>query len=153
LVYIANLLKKEQPRSTVYLVGTVWEEYNLRGAIIAARACKPDIAIALDVVLAGDTPDLKNRFEVFLGKGPALMMYNFHGRGTLNGTIPHKGLTDLAMSAAKQLNIPLQRFAAVGILTDSSYVQLEGNGIAALELGFPARYAHTPTEICDIKEK
>ncbi len=152
LVYIASLLQKETPRSTVYLVGTVWEEYNLRGATLAARACRPDIAIALDVVLTGDTPDLKNRFEVFLGKGPALMMYNFHGRGTLNGTIPHKGLVDLAIRSARQFNIPLQRFAAVGILTDSSYVQLEGNGIAALELGFPARYTHTPTEVCDIKD-
>lgn len=152
LVCIANLLKNQQAKSTVYLVGTVWEEFNLRGASIAARACKPDIAIALDVVLTGDTPELKNRFEVFLGKGPAMQMYNFHGRGTLNGTIPHKGLSDLAVTVAKENNIPLQRFASVGILTDSSYVQLEGNGVAALELGFPTRYTHTPTEVCDVKD-
>lgn len=152
LVYIAGLLKNQQPKSTVYLVGTVWEEYNLRGAMIAARTCKPEIAIALDVVITGDTPDLKDKFEVFLGQGPVMMLYTFHGRGTLNGTIPHKGLTDLAVIAAKEKAIPLQRFAAVGILTDSSYVQLEGDGIAAVELGFPARYTHTPVEVCDVKD-
>jgi Cellulase M and related proteins len=152
LVHIAGLLKKQQPKSTVYLVGTVWEEYNLRGAMVAARTCKPEIAIAMDVVLTGDTPDLANRFETFVGGGPAMMLYNFHGRGTLNGTIPHKGLTDLSTVTAKEKKIPLQRFVAVGILTDSSYVQLEGDGVAALELGFPARYTHTPTEVCDVKD-
>ncbi|MHB8062490.1 MAG: M42 family metallopeptidase [Ruminiclostridium sp.] len=152
LVHIAILLKQQQTKSTVYLVGTVWEEFNLRGATIAARECNPDVAIALDVVLTGDTPDMKNRFEVSLGKGPAMMMYNFHGRGTLNGTIPHKGLTNLALLAAREMKIPLQYFAGVGILTDSSYVQLEGDGIAALELGFPTRYTHTPIEVCDVKD-
>ena len=32
---------------------------------------------------------------------------------------------------------------------DSAYVQLENEGIAALDLGFPARYTHTPVEACN----
>lgn len=149
LLLLARQLKEQPTESTVWLVGTVWEEFNLRGAIQAARAIHPDIAIALDVVLSGDTPDLAGRFDITLGKGPAMMLYNFHGRGTLNGTIPHPGLTELAEQAAEKANIPLQRFAGVGILTDSAYVQLEERGIPALELGFPARYTHTPVEVCD----
>jgi putative aminopeptidase FrvX len=40
----------------------------------------------------------------------------------------------------------------VGILTDSSYLQLEGEGVACLEMGFPARYTHTPVEVCDVAD-
>jgi len=148
LLRLAELLKKQPAAPAVWLVGSVWEEFNLRGAALAARTCAPDAAIALDVVLAGDTPDLQDKFDLQVGGGPAVMLYNFHGRGTLNGTIPHPGLVSLAEQTAAGLNINLQRFAGVGILTDSAYVQLEGKGIAALELGFPARYTHTPVEIC-----
>lgn len=152
LVIAARQLKEKRPASTVYLVGTVWEEFNLRGAIFAARACKPDITISLDVVLTGDTHDLKNRYDITCGKGPAVLLYTFHGRGTLNGTIPHQGLVDLAHRAADEEGIPLQRFAGLGILTDTSYVQLEGQGMAAVELGFPTRYTHTPVEVVDIQD-
>ena len=58
-------------------------------------------------------------------------------------------MADLAIRAAKEADIPLQRFASTGILTDSAYVQLENEGIAALDLGFPARYTHTPVETCN----
>ena len=152
LVNIACMLSKNRPVSDVYIVGTVWEEFNLRGAMIAARSIKPDIAICLDVVLAGDTPDLKGRFEAKVGAGPSVMLYSFHGRGTLNGTIPHEGLVKLAIETAKGDGISLQRFAALGILTDSSYLQLENAGIASIELGYPARYTHTPIEVCDIRD-
>jgi putative aminopeptidase FrvX len=149
LILLAQALWQRPARSTVWLVGTVWEEFNLRGAALAARAIQPKIAIALDVVLTGDTPDLRGRFDVRVGGGPAVMLYNFHGRGTLNGTIPQAGLVRLAEQAAKAQNLPLQRFAGVGLLTDSAYVQLEHTGVAAIELGFPARYTHTPAEVCD----
>ena len=149
LVRIASLLGQNRPKSDVYLVGTVWEEFNLRGAMIAARTVKPDVALCLDVVLAGDTPDLKSRYETRLGAGPAINLYTFHGRGTLNGTLPHDGLAKLAVQAAGEEHLPIQRFAAVGIITDSAYLQFEGSGIAVLDLGFPARYTHTPVEVCD----
>ncbi len=152
LVTAAERLKAKKPRGTVYLVGTVWEEFNLRGAMIAARTCKPDISISLDVVLAGDTRDLASRYDAACGKGPALILYSFHGRGTLNGTLPHQCLVELAERAAREDGIPLQRFASLGILTDSSYAQLEGMGLAAVELGFPARYTHTPVETANIRD-
>lgn len=152
LVHIASLLKENKPKADVYLVGTVWEEFNLRGAMIAARALKPDIAICLDVILSGDTPDLKTKYEAKMSKGPVITLYTFHGRGTLNGTIVHEGLRNLTLTAATEDNISVQRFASLGILTDSAYVQLENQGIAALELGFPARYTHTPVETCDIQD-
>jgi putative aminopeptidase FrvX len=152
LVDIAEQLHGEKPAGDVYLVGTVWEEFNLRGAMLAARSVKPDIAISLDVTLAGDTRDLSSRYDDHLGGGPCVQLYSFHGRGTLNGTLPHEGLFKLAKESAAKINCAFQRFAALGILTDASYVQLEGKGLACLEMGFPARYTHSPVEVCDIQD-
>jgi putative aminopeptidase FrvX len=120
--------------------------------MLAARSVKPDIAISLDVTLAGDTRDLSSRYDDLLGRGPCVQLYSFHGRGTLNGTLPHEGLFKLAKECAAKINCSFQRFAALGILTDSSYIQLEGKGVACLEMGFPARYTHSPVEVCDIQD-
>ena len=79
-------------------------------------------------------------------------LYSFHGRGTLNGTIPNENLFRLAKRAAEEEQIPLQRFASLGILTDAANIQLEGKGLACLEMGFPARYTHTPVEVCDYRD-
>ena len=154
LVLAAGLLKDRGPenRGPVYLVGTVWEEFNVRGAALAARAIQPDIAIALDVVLSGDTPDLAGRYNTACGQGPVVELYSFHGRGTLNGTLAHPGLVRLVEETSEKQRIPLQRFAGLGILTDSAYVQMEGRGPAALELGFVTRYTHTPTEMVCLRD-
>ena len=152
LVEIARQLSSRQHASTVYLVGTVWEEFNIRGAVFAARAVKPDLAICMDVTMSGDTPELAAKFETGMGKGPAVGMYNFHGRGTLNGCIGHQGLYRLALRCAEENGIPLQEFATVGMLTDAAYVQMENQYVGCLDMGFPARYTHTPIESADLKD-
>lgn len=152
LILAASLYAGERSASTIHFVGTIWEEFNIRGAVFAARAVKADISLCLDVVLASDVPDLKNRFDNALGKGPTVNLYSFHGRGTLNGTIPHEGLVKLAVSCAEENKIPLQRFASLGILTDSAYVQMENQGVACVDLGFPARYTHSPIEMCSLSD-
>jgi putative aminopeptidase FrvX len=139
-------------RPTVHLVFSVQEEFNLRGALPAAQALLPDIAIQLDLILATDTPDMAARGDVRLGGGPAMSMYSFHGRGTLNGTIPHPALVALFDAAAKAEKLPLQRSAHIGALTDNSYVQLVGEGVAAIDVGFPARYTHSSLEVCDLSD-
>ena len=152
LIGIAEELHNNRPACDVYLVGTVWEEFNLRGAMMAARTVKPDMAIMLDVTLASDTHDLRSRFEDRLGEGPCVSLYSFHGRGTLNGTLPHAPMFELCKRAAKEEELPLQRFASLGIVTDAAYLQLEQDGVACLEMGFPARYTHTPIEVCDVSD-
>jgi putative aminopeptidase FrvX len=52
--------------------------------------------------------------------------------------------------AARDAGLPLQRSAHVGALTDLSYVQLVGEGVAAIDLGFPMRYSHSALESCDV---
>jgi putative aminopeptidase FrvX len=152
MIEVARALLDSGPRPTVHLVFSVQEEFNLRGAVTAAQALSPDIAIQLDIVLATDTPDMAARGDVRLGGGPAMSMYSFHGRGTLNGTIPHPALVRLCEEAAAGEGLPLQRSAHVGALTDSAYVQLVGAGVAAIDLGFPTRYTHSSLEVCDLAD-
>lgn len=152
LVSIARQLQDNRPACDTYLVATVWEEFNLRGAMMAARTVKPDFAIMLDVTLAGDTHDLRGHYEDKLGQGACVQLYSFHGRGTLNGTLPHEPMFQLCKRCARENNLPLQRFASLGIVTDAAYLQLEQEGVACLEMGFPARYTHTPIEVCDVKD-
>lgn len=150
LVKLAEAAHAARPPATLFIVGTVQEEFNLRGAVVAANKVQPDVAISLDVMIAGDTPELQGRSALKLGSGPAIGLYSFHGRGTLNGTIPHPELVRIAKKAAATERIDFQRNAMLGILTDSSYVQLVGDGVPCIDLGYPARYTHTPIEVCDM---
>ena len=153
LAEVAERMGQSRPACDLYIVATVLEEFNLRGAMVAAQQIKPDIAVALDIMIAGDTPDLRGHSDIRLGGGPILGMYSFHGRGTLNGVLPHPALVKSFRETAAKRGIPLQRNAAVGLLTDLSYVQLVGEqGVASVDLGFPARYTHSPVEMCDLAD-
>jgi putative aminopeptidase len=152
VVEVGRALRDIHPRPTVHLVFSVQEEFNLRGALTAAQVLRPQIAIQLDLLLATDTPDMAYRGDVRLGGGPAMSLYSFHGRGTLNGTIPHPALVRLFERSATRLGMPLQRSAHVGALTETSYVQLVGGGIATIDVGFPMRYSHSALEVCDLRD-
>ncbi len=152
LVEAARAIAEAKAGPMVHIVFSVQEEFNLRGAVTAAQVLMPDIAIQLDLILASDTPDMGYRGEVRLGGGPAMSLYSFHGRGTLNGTIPHPAMVSLFEEAAGRLSLPLQRSAHTGALTDSSYVQLVGGGVASIDLGFPMRYTHSSLELCDLND-
>lgn len=152
IVEAARRLKEVESRPTVHFVFAVLEEFNLRGAMVAAQALRPAIAIQLDLALTSDTPDMAHRGEVRMGAGPAISHYSFHGRGTLNGTIPHPAVVDAVQRAASEEKIALQHTAHVGALTDSSYVQLVGEGVACVDLCFPSRYTHTSLEVCDMRD-
>lgn len=141
-----------RPGPTLHLVWSVQEEFNLRGAVVAAQNLSPDIAIQIDLMLATDTPDMADRGEMTLGGGPGISLYSFHGRGTLNGVIPHPALVALMEDTAEACSLPLQRSAQVGVLTDLSYVQLLGDGVASIDVGFPMRHSHSAVECCDLRD-
>jgi putative aminopeptidase FrvX len=96
---------------------------------------------------------MAGRGEVALGGGPGISLYSFHGRGTLNGVIPHPALVRLMEAAAAGAGVPLQRSAHTGALTDLSYVQFMGtDGVACLDVGFPMRYSHSALEVVDLAD-
>jgi len=150
LVEVARALASRNGGPTVHVVFSVQEEFNLRGAVVAAQGLRPDIAIQIDLMLACDTPDMADRGEMVLGGGPGISLYSFHGRGTLNGVIPHPAAVRLMEETAEAEGLTLQRSAQVGVLTDLSYVQLVGEGVVAIDVGFPCRYTHSSLEMCDL---
>jgi putative aminopeptidase len=152
MLELARAAKDLGGRPTIHLVFSVLEEFNLRGALTAAQVIQPDICIQLDLALATDTPDMGHRGDVKLGGGPVMTMFSFHGRGTLNGCIPHPALVSLFQRTADREKINLQRSAHIGALTETSYVQLVGKGVACIDMGFPARYTHSALEVCDLAD-
>lgn len=152
LALIAEKLAATPAPGDVYIVGTTQEEHNLRGAMTAAHAIQPDVAICLDIAMSSDEPGMDEYLDNAVGGGPSISLYTYHGRGTLNGVIAHDGLVRLAERTAAEQSIPVQRFAVRGVLTDATYVQLEGKGPATIDLFYPMKYAHSPCELCDMRD-
>ena len=152
LLRLQKKIKNIKDRPTVHIVFSVQEEFNLRGSLPVAQVLKPDIAMQIDLILANDTPDMISQGNVKLGGGPGMSLYSFHGRGTLNGVIPHPNLVNHFDKIANQLSIPLQRTANTGVLTDLSYIQLVNGGVASIDVGFPMRYSHSSLEVCDLRD-
>jgi putative aminopeptidase FrvX len=152
LVSVAEALAKKPAPVNVVVVATVQEEFNLRGAMVAAEKIKPVAAFSVDLVAAADTPEMGSPNGVEVGRGPVMGLYSFHGRGTLNGVIPHPGLVEMVERSAAKRKIPLQRHATVGLLTDASYVQFVNGGTPSLDLCWPTRYTHTGVELCSLDD-
>ncbi len=152
LIEVARLLAGRGEGPTVHVAFTTQEEFSLRGAQPLAQRLRPDIAIQVDIMLATDTPDMVGLGEMLLGQGPGISLYSFHGRGTLNGVIPHPAMVRLFETTAGEIGMPLQRSAQIGVLTDLSYVQPVGEGVASIDVGFPMRYSHSSHEIIDLRD-
>jgi putative aminopeptidase FrvX len=147
LVELAERLRGTEPPANVVLLGTVQEEFAVRGGVSAARRIDPDVALCIDVAIAHDTPDLRDLGETSLGAGPVLTRFT---RATLAGLVPHPTLRRFAARVAETHGVPLQHAALQGGLTDASNMQHEGRGIPSLDVSFPTRYTHTPVETIDL---
>lgn len=149
LISCAQLLHEHPPVRDVYLIGNVWEEYNQRATTYAVRKYNPIAVINMDMLLAGDTPDVRGHFHGAVGQGPMVSCYNFV---PFAGCIAHDGLLDLAEAAARDLGTGMQRYVCVGGLGDNAYAMLEGDGPAVIEIGSPVRYAHSSREVADLSD-
>jgi putative aminopeptidase FrvX len=153
LVKTLEALAAKRPRGKILIVASVQEEFNVRGVWPVFQAKKPDAAICLDVTIATDTPEIRHLGEVEIGGGPAVGLYEFHGRGTLGGLISHPKLRRYIETVARDEKIALQREVLIGIITDAAFSQLLGEaGVAMASLAVPIRYTHAPAELCDLKD-
>ena len=74
---LIGALKEMETKHTVYAVFTVQEEIGLRGAKTSSYTLNPDIAIATDVTIPGDSPGIqRSEAPVFLGEG--VVARNWH---------------------------------------------------------------------------
>lgn len=134
---VLKKLKGVEHPNRVFGVGTVQEEVGLRGAKTAAAAVQPDLAIAVDVGVAVDTPGLSEKDGLGkAGDGPGLVIYD----GSL---IAHKGLRDFIVSVAEEMNIPYQFDHIPGGGTDAGSIHLTGKGVPSISITIPTRYIHS----------
>ncbi len=132
--------------NTIYAGATVQEEVGLRGAATLAHKVNPDVAISIDVGIAGDTPGVKaHEAQGKLGKGPVLLIYD----GSL---IPNLKLRNLFVDVAEQENIPFQYDSVAAGGTDGGRFQLAEDGVPSINIGIPARYIHSAASMVNLDD-
>ncbi len=152
LLQVLDTFADKLPEVRLACVATSQEEFSGRASSSAATLLKPDLAIALDVAISCDTPDLAGVADIRLDGGPVINTYTFHPRGPLIGTLPNPKLLNRLVATAGDHHLPSQLGTFFGGLTDASYVQYTGEGVAAIEIGIPTRYTHAPIEMASLED-
>ncbi|MEM1509682.1 MAG: M42 family metallopeptidase [Thermofilaceae archaeon] len=144
LLLVAEELRTRKPNVDLHLVFSAREEVGLEGARTAAYKIGPDIAVAVDVTHAGDTPVLSEKESpVKIGGGPVVS----------RGTALDKKVSDALIRVAEILGLDYQLEAEGGRTgTDIDAVRLVGEGIRVGLVSLPLRYMHTPSEVGCVKD-
>ncbi|MBQ8606255.1 MAG: M42 family metallopeptidase [Clostridia bacterium] len=139
--YILMEAIKNMPASDaeVYFVFTSQEEVGLRGAKVSGFDINPDIAIAVDVTVAADTPDCES-YGCKLGGGAAIKIRDA-------SAICSRSVVDSLETLAAQKNIPYQRDVLVRGGTDIGAVQTGGRGSLVGGISVAVRNVHSASEM------
>ena len=136
----------EKTDYTICAVGTVQEEVGLRGAGSAAFGLDPDLAIALDVTIAGDVPGVREfDTSVKMGKGPALTISD-------SGLITHPKVLRWLLDSAEEEKIPFQLETGLMGSTDAARISLTRQGIPSGNISIPTRYIHSPVGMLNLND-
>jgi putative aminopeptidase FrvX len=130
-------------KAAVYGVSSVQEEISFAGASTSAYSIDPQVAIAVDVGSATDTPGVskEKHGEVKLGLGPVID----------RGSSVSPRVEETLMQVARDNNIPFQVAASPKWTgTDADAVFKSRAGVACGLLSVPNRYMHTPVEVIDL---
>lgn len=131
----------------VVAVATTQEEIGWTGggALVAANAVKPKMAIVVDVTHASDTPTIEKKEigDQRLGGGPVL------GRGALISPV----VFELLRTAAAAKKIPFA-VHAVGrdTSTNADAIHIAQEGVATALVSIPNRYMHSPNEMVSLDD-
>jgi endoglucanase len=136
-------LKAAGHPNQLFVAATVQEEVGLRGARTAADLIRPDVGIAVEGGIAGDSPGRSpEETQAVLGGGPGIFLYD-------SSTIPNRKLVALVDGTARAKGIPLQHDLVQGYGDDSAAIQATGGGVPTVNLVVPARYTHAHNGIID----
>jgi endoglucanase len=143
-------LTKQTLQAHVYGVADVQEEVGCRGAQVAAYRIAPDMAIAIDVTIAGDIPGVPEKDQVTkLGAGPAIKIMDSTA-GQL-GLIAHQKVRELLQSTAEEEKIPYQMEVLPRGSTDAATIHLTREGVPSGVISIPTRYVHS-YEVIDLND-
>ncbi|MGD2077219.1 MAG: M20/M25/M40 family metallo-hydrolase, partial [Chloroflexota bacterium] len=137
-VVIEAMRRLDSTPHDVNFVFSVQEEVGTRGAETAANALAPDVGIAVDITLAGDSPGAPT-IAVDLGGGTAIKVKD-------SGMIAHAGLVRHMKRVAEDEEIDYQLEVLERGSTDARSMQIAGPGAAAGCISIPCRYAHSQSE-------
>jgi putative aminopeptidase FrvX len=139
------LSSKKKLKAAVYGVASVQEEISFAGATTSAFHIKPNVAIAVDVGQATDTPGVsKERYGEFqLGKGPIID----------RGSAVSPAVAAMLRKVATENKIPFQASASPRYTgTDADAVFTSRGGVACGLVSVPNRYMHTPVEVIHLDD-
>jgi len=143
---IETLKQLGETDCTICAVGTVQEEVGLRGAATAAFGVDPDVAIALDVTVAGDVPGVREfDTSVKMGKGPTLTVSD-------SGLITHPKVFRWLLETAEETKIPFQLETGLMGSTDAARISLTRQGVPSGTVSIGTRYIHSPVSMLSLKD-
>ncbi|MEM2029021.1 MAG: M42 family metallopeptidase [Candidatus Bathyarchaeia archaeon] len=123
--------------NTIYGAATVQEEVGARGAQTVSHIVDPDVALVIEVDIAGDVPGIKpNEAPTKMGKGPALCTYD-------SSMIPNQPLKEFVIKVAREAGIPLQLSQIARGGTDAGRIHISRAGCPSVVIGIPTRHIHS----------
>jgi endoglucanase len=143
-ILIETMRRLKRTPHEVQFAFTVQEELGMRGAQTTAFGLDPEIGVAVDVTLAGDTPRARP-MTVVLGKGPAVKIRD-------DGMISDPRVVGWMTAAAAAQRIPHQLEVLEHGTTDAAAIQISRCGVPAGCLSIPCRYVHSPSEMIDLAD-
>ena len=143
LIEAMRRLKASGHPNQIFFAATTQEEVGLRGAHSAADMIKPDIGIAIEGGITGDSPGRSpEETQARLGAGPGIFLYD-------SSALPNRRLTAMTKEVARSNGIPLQLDLVQGYGDDSSEIQKSTGGAPTVNLVVPARYTHAHNGVID----
>lgn len=138
MTHLAERVDRDRLAFDLWLASTVQEEVGLVGASSVEGF---DLAIALEIGLAGDVPTVGlEHVPARLGGGPIL--------GHKDGTVAYDvRLTRQLERVARREGIDVQHLVFLNFASDGK--AFIANGIPSALLAFPTRYTHSPIECID----
>jgi len=125
------------------LIGSVQEEFGLRGAGPATFKFGAEVVLVLEGTFALDTPGVKlpaNLVPTRLGGGPEIRISD-------QQAISDPKLVDLLCRLAREGSLPHQLIVKRFGATDAAPAQIAGPGTKACTLSVPVRYIHAPVGV------
>lgn len=146
LIEAARRLRASGHPNQIFFTATVQEEVGLRGARTAAAIIKPDIGIAIEGGVTGDSGGAHpEESQAKLGGGPGIFLYD-------SSALPNRKLVALVRDTARAANIPLQTDLVQGYGDDSAEIQTVNGGAPTVNLVVPARYTHVHNGIINRRD-
>ena len=143
LIELLKILKDDEDIPDIYAVFSSQEEVGCRGARTAAYNVNPDVAIAIDISLANDIPDVPERKLITeIDKGPVIKVMDKLGTNHF-GVISTPEVVEGLKKASKNADLEYQLEVYASGSTDASSIQPERGGIASGGICYATRYVHS----------